>query len=58
MKSKIRISKSETNSKFKLSKQQYSGFHILVIEDCFEFHLLREAASAKAGISCFEFKGC
>jgi len=54
-----RISKSETNPKFEFPKREVSelfgtfDFFKLVLVS--KFARLREAAPAKAGISCFEF---
>ena len=56
----IRISKSETNPNVQNSKfvnfYLFRTFEIWSFEIVSNFACLREAASAKAGISCFEFE--
>ena len=58
-KSEIRISKSETNSNFQNPNSLnflFGTFKIWSFEIVSNFACLREAASAKAGISCFGFE--
>jgi len=56
LKSEIRIPKLETNSKNNQNLKKFETFEFVIFDIVSKFACLREAASAKAGISCFEFQ--